>query len=275
VFLGTGAPNPDPERFGPATAVVVDGVAYIFDAGAGVTRRANAAAQRHAIPGLAPAQLAHLFITHLHSDHTLGYPDLWMTGWIMGRVAPLEVYGPPGIAAMTEHLREAWAEDLAIRIHGLEHEDEAKSHVTVHEIEAGVVFTDERVKVTAIPVHHGTWAHAFAYRIDGPDRSIVITGDYAPPTDTIAAACNGCDVLVSEAYSASGRTKEKPDWQAYLAAFHTSTLELGALATAAKAKRVILTHWVNPKAVPAKTMLDEIHTKYAGPVTIANDLDLE
>src|SRR3989442_9544038 len=93
VLLGTGTPAPDPERSGPATAIVVNDAAYLVDLGPGVVRRAAAAYQK-GIAALAVDKLLTVFITHLHSDHTVGYPDLIVTTWVQGRGAPIKVYGP-------------------------------------------------------------------------------------------------------------------------------------------------------------------------------------
>src|SRR5258708_2371258 len=95
VMLGTGTPIPDPDRMGPSLAIIVDSVPYFFDAGTGVVRRA-AAAQRAGVGGLTMPALQRVFLTHLHSDHTLGLADLIFTPWVQGRKVPLEVYGPPG-----------------------------------------------------------------------------------------------------------------------------------------------------------------------------------
>jgi len=270
VMLGTGNPLPDPDRSGPATAVVVDDTAYLFDCGPGVVRRAAAAAKKHGLPALEPARLHHLFITHLHTDHTLGYADLMFTPWVVGRDTPLQVYGPPGTAAMTDHLRAAYAEDLAVRSEGLERAEGAAAIPDVHEVAAGMIFQDARVRISAFPVHHGSWAHAFGYRIEAPDRTIVITGDYAGSEDAIIAACAGCDVLVSEGYPSQILDRE-PGRRAYMHAFHTSAVELGALATRARAKQVVVTH--RRSGIPDQILLDEIRRGYAGPVVLANDLD--
>lgn len=138
----------------------------------------------------------------------------------------------------------------------------------VHEIEPGLVFHDAHVRITAVSVHHGTWAHAFAYRIEGSDRTIVVTGDYAPPVDAIVAACDGCDVLVSEGYPSRLADGERG---LYLRPFHISTLELGALATKARAKAIVITH--RRRDVTEAVQLEEIRRGFAGPVTFANDLD--
>lgn len=147
VLLGTGTPRADPDRMGPCAAVLAGGEAYLFDAGVGLVRRAaEAFAAGH--EELEPKRLARVFLTHLHSDHTLGYPDLILTPWVLGRERALEAYGPPGLQEMTDHLLAAWAEDIDVRIHGAEGNPPEGVRVEVHEIPAGYVYRDGRVTIT-------------------------------------------------------------------------------------------------------------------------------
>ena len=115
VLLGTGTPAANPDRSGPATAIVVNDTAYLVDFGPGVVRRASAAASSRNLPALQPTRLRVAFVTHLHSDHTVGYPDLIFTPWTLGRRVPLEVYGPKGLKAMTANLLEAFRVDIDTR----------------------------------------------------------------------------------------------------------------------------------------------------------------
>src|SRR5215211_1762959 len=115
VILGTGTPNADPDRSGPSVAIIVNDTPYIVDFGPGVVRRA-AAAHRRGIKALAMPKLTRAFVTHLHSDHTVGYPDLIFTPWVLERETPLEVYGPRGLKAMTDHILKAYREDIRIRL---------------------------------------------------------------------------------------------------------------------------------------------------------------
>jgi ribonuclease BN (tRNA processing enzyme) len=147
VLLGTGMPRPDPAASGPATAIVVGSRVFLVDAGPGVERQLAAAHLTISGPEAT-------FITHLHSDHTLGYPDLILTSWVMGRRQPLAVYGPPGLQHMTDDLLAAYAEDIDIRTNGLEHETPGGYRVTVHEIRPGVVYDSAGVRVTAIARPH-------------------------------------------------------------------------------------------------------------------------
>ncbi len=149
VMLGTGTPNADPDRSGPAVAVIVNGQSYLVDCGPGIVRRA-AAASRQGVPGLEMPKLRMLFLTHLHSDHTLGLPDLIFTPWVLGRTEHLVVYGPRGTSDMTKNILAAWKKDIEVRTEGLEHGNRTGYLVDVHEIEPGVIYKDENVTVTAI-----------------------------------------------------------------------------------------------------------------------------
>ncbi len=272
VVLGSGNPNADPDRSGPAVAVIVNGHSYLVDCGPGIVRRA-AAATRQGVPGLEMRNLTTLFLTHLHSDHTLGLPDLIFTPWVLGRSEHLAVYGPRGTADMTKNILAAWKKDIEVRSEGLEHANSTGYLVDVHEIEPGVVYKDENVTVTAFAVKHGSWDEALGYRFQTPDRVIVISGDTSP-ADSIMKACNGCDVLLHEVY-ASGPNSEmdSPQWRAYFKAFHTSTTELAAIATQAKPKLLVLYHQMF-HSVPEGEMLQEIRSHYAGAVVSAHDLDV-
>jgi len=115
VLLGTGKPIPDPDRSGPATAIILGDSAYLVDFGPGAVRRAEAALLECGIKALEPGNLKVAFVTHLHSDHTAGYSDLILTGWTSGRDTPLEVYGPTALKAMTEHILEAYRLDIETR----------------------------------------------------------------------------------------------------------------------------------------------------------------
>ncbi len=226
VMLGTGTPNPDPERSGPAVLVLVGGTAYLVDAGPGVVRRAAQAA-RGGEPAAAPGRIGTAFLTHLHSDHTVGLPDLIHTGRIDGRTAPLEVYGPPGTSAMVGHLTAAFAADIDSRERGLEPPKGDWWRARGHDIGPGVVHRDSAVVVRAFAVPHANWPLALGYRFEAGGRSIVISGD-ARPSEAVVAACGGCDVLVHEVYSAERWRTRPVEWQRYHADAHTSTVELAA-----------------------------------------------
>jgi ribonuclease BN (tRNA processing enzyme) len=272
VMLGTGTPNADPDRFGPSVAVVVDDTSYLIDFGVGVVRRA-AAAERSGIQALAATSLTRAFATHLHSDHTLGLADLILTPWILERPVPLTLYGPRGLRAMTRHLVAAYADDLRIRTRGGEPKHGYDPRlVNVHEISPGIVYRDGLVTVTAFAVPHGAWEQAFGYRFQTPDRTIVISGDTGADSH-IEDQCRSCDVLVHEVYSEAGFAKRPPEWRAYHSRYHTSTRQLGAIASRARPGLLVLYHQLIWSSTEDE-LLKEVRSGYDGMVVSAHDLDV-
>lgn len=273
-LLGTGNPNPDPLHQGPAVLILVDDIPYLVDFGPGVVRQAAALTEYYGGPlaELHVAELKTAFLTHLHSDHTAGYPDLILTPWVMGRDQPLTVYGPPGLTAMTEHLLEAYRADIEYRLFGLEPAMDLGWQVITTEIEAGPIYDDGLVQVEAFPVCHGTWPHAFGYRFVTPDRTIVISGDTAP-CNNIDKFARGADLLLHEVYFNEGFARRNEEWQAYHKTHHTSTSELGRIAAEAGPGLLVLYHtlfWGGSEA----EILAEIGQHYDGPVVVGRDLQL-
>lgn len=281
VLLGTGTPSPDPDRSGPATAIIVNGVPYLVDFGPGVVRRAAAASQQKGVAALSIVNLKTAFLTHLHSDHTAGLPDLILTPWAVGRNAPLHLYGPKGLKGMVSHTLQAYRDDIAIRLKDKVALGQAGSaegiRVHAHEIGPGIVYRDENVTVTAFLVRHGDVPEAFGYRFDTPDRSIVISGDTAP-SQSVVDHCRGCDVLIHEAYSLLNYDAVSAAYQKYRREHHTSSRELAALANRAKPGLLILYHRASPGAVgkpnPEEAVLEELQRDYRGAVVTGHDLDM-
>jgi ribonuclease BN (tRNA processing enzyme) len=292
VLLGTGTPVPDPERSGPATAIVVDGSAYLVDFGPGVVRRAKAAVLDRGITALEPANLRVAFATHLHSDHTAGYSDLILTGWTAGRRTPLEVYGPTGLQSMTEHILQAYRIDIETRTNsgGDQRGNPEGWKVNSHEIKSGVIYKDANVTVTAFPTKHAM--DSYGYRFDTPDRSIVISGDTSPTEETIKA-CSGCDVLIHEVRTLELFSKLPEERRSFGAKNHTTSEQLAALATKAQPGLLIAYHaWIasGPSIVPSgeqpvvlttgkfhsspDVLQKEIASRYSGHFVIGRDLDV-
>lgn len=279
VMLGTGTPIPDPERSGPATAIIVDSVAYLFDAGAGVVRKAAAAGMRGVAafaprtPNGQPApKFDRIFITHLHSDHTLGLADAIFTPWIQGRATPVDIYGPPGTAHLVDGILDAYSEDIAERTHASGGPSATGWKSVVHEVTEGEVFRDSRITVTAFEVPHADWKHALGYRIQTPDGVIVLSGD-ARPNDVIEKECRGCDVLIHEVYSDSGFAKLPQTRQKYHAHAHTSATELGDVASRAKPGLLILYHQLFFGSSDEK-LVSEVKSHFSGRVVSAKDLEV-
>ena len=274
VLLGTGTPNAEPDRSGPAVAIVVNDTPYIVDFGPGVVRQATAMAPSNggSIAGLEADKLAYAFLTHLHSDHTLGLPDLLLTPWVLERDRPLELFGPEGTESMANHILKAYDADIKYRLYGLEPANDQGWRVNVHTIKEGLVFEDDNVKVEAFPVRHGTWPNAFGYRFTTPDRVIVISGDAAPDA-TLEEYAKGADILIHEVYSVEGFQRRDPYWQKYHSSNHTSSHELGELASRTRPELLVLYHilfW----GASEDTVLEEVREKYTGKVLLGNDLDV-
>jgi ribonuclease BN (tRNA processing enzyme) len=278
VMLGTGTPRPDPARSGPATALVVNGTPYLVDFGPGVVRRIAAAYDRGIDAfGFAAANLTTAFLTHLHADHTAGYPDLILTPWILGRRRPLNVYGPKGLRAMTRHVLKAWEIDIEDRVTGIDRLPRGGCRVIAHEIAPGLIYADRKIRVTAFPGRHGDLA-AFGFRFETPDRVIVMSGDTAP-TPSLAEHCENCDVLIHEVYSEQTFERVSPKWQRYRRTHHTSSTQLAALATRVRPGLLVLYHRSNAGGVKMlldaeERLLREIRRLYRGRTVAGHDLDV-
>src|SRR4051794_8880174 len=191
-LLGTGAPPPRLDRFGPSTLIEVGEQKFIFDAGRGAMQRLNQL-------GIPFGAITGMFLTHHHSDHLVGFPDLWLTGWIGrpwgGRKVPLEVWGPEGTKQMMEHLTGAFAVDIRVRRRNYPSEG---VQLVLQEIGEGVVFDREGVTVSAFKVDHGGEdLPAFGYRVDYGGRAAVLSGD-TTFNENLIDHSRGVDVIVHE-----------------------------------------------------------------------------
>jgi ribonuclease Z len=212
------------------------------------------------------------FLTHLHSDHTVGYPDLILTPWVMGRDEPLEVYGPEGIAKMTEHILSAYQNDIKYRLYGLEPANDQGWRVIAHEIKEGKIYEDNNVRVEAFLVNHGSWPNAYGFRFNTPDKVIVISGDTAPG-ENIVNYSKDADILIHEVYYQKGFEGKDKFWKTYHSRNHTSTYELAEIANKAKPGLIVLYHILFWGATD-EDLLNEISEKYNGKVVVGSDLDV-
>jgi ribonuclease Z len=271
VLLGTGNPNPDPHHSGPALAIIVDDTSYLIDAGPGLVRQAATLVTNlgRDFSALKTVNLKKLFLTHLHSDHTIGYPDLILTPWVMGRTEPLEVFGPEGTQKLTQHLLKAYQEDIHYRLFGLEPATHTGWKVNVHEISEGRIYSDKNLKVDAFLANHGNWPNAYGYRFQTPDKVIVISGDTAP-CKNILEFSKGADILIHEVYYHAAFTQLDKKWRIYHACHHTSTLELANLAQKTQPGLLVTYHTLYWGATD-QDILGEIKSIYNGAVSIGED----
>lgn len=270
ILLGTaGGPSPKRGRAAPASVVLVDGVAYVVDCGNGVARQM-------VLAGVELNRIRHVFITHHHSDHNADFGTLLLLAWAAGLSIPVDMWGPPPIAHMTDLFLQMSAPDIDIRIAD-EGRPPLQPLIRAHDLrEAGVVVKDERVAVRCAVVHHPMVPTALAYRIDGPDRSIVFSGD-TTRVDSLIALARGADVLVHEvmypdAYAgqAAGNARSIAK---HILESHTPVEEVGKIAQEAGVKTLVLSHYVpdnNADAEQAWLPLARRHFK--GEVIAGRDL---
>lgn len=271
VLLGTGSPFADPNKSGPALAIIVNNTSYIVDCGPGVVRRASQAKEL-GFPSLEAAQLKTLFITHLHSDHTIGLADIILTPAVLDRNAPISIFGPEGIKKMTENIMSAYKEDIDMRINGLEKGDAIAYKAYAHEIKEGQIYNDSNITVTAFKVQHGQWENAFGFVFQTKDKKIVVSGDCTYSENLIKYA-KDCDILIHEVYSDTGLKKRTQRWQAYHSTFHTSSYQVADIANRVKPKLLILNHQLAFGST-LQSILDEVKSKYNGKVVNGADLDV-
>jgi len=264
ILLGTGFPRPDPARASASTAIVAGDNWFVVDAGRGATMRI-------AGTDLNYAKLKAVFLTHLHSDHTAGLPDLFDTSWQFGRkTVPFELYGPPGTKHLAHAMLEFFAEDIHLRRDLVEKHPAAGATIRTHIVREGVVYDDGDVKVTAFEVDHKPVPYAFGYRFDSHGETVVISGDTRPTPNLIRYA-KGADVLVLEAYLPEFFDKvDKPDVAARLKSYHTSADEAGEIAAAAGVKTLVLTHLIPGNA--DETFRERAAKKFKGTIVVGRDL---
>ena len=283
VMLGTGTPNPIPERSGPCVALVIGDSSYLVDAGPGLVRRAEEA-NRMGIGALEASNLKRLFLTHLHSDHTAGLADLILIPWVLERKEALQVYGPKGTRSMCDHLLRAFEIDIDARMNGLEKANKEGIETLAVELQGeGLVYEDEKVRVEAFLVDHKPF-DAYGYKFITRDKTIVISGDTVPSENLVRHA-EGCDVLVHEVYSSQGIKRRDEKWYKYHTNVHTSSIDLGKIAAKVNPKKLVLYHqlFMNlpeedgtrlAEHEREQQMIYEIRENFQGEVISAKDLDI-
>ncbi|MGH2563919.1 MAG: MBL fold metallo-hydrolase [Ginsengibacter sp.] len=262
-LLGTGTPLPIMERFGPGILIQAGSKTLLFDAGRGCLQRLRQL-------NVGYDTIDAVFFTHLHSDHIVGFPDLWLTGWLVSqRKIPLLVFGPEGTRQMTDYLRKAYEFDIKIR----EEDDKASpegSKLLTTDIEEGGVYEKDGVKVIAFLVDHYPVVPAFGYRIEYGGHSVVLSGDTRYSENLIKNA-KGTDLLVHEVVIAPD-TLKKSDPKYNILAHHTTPEEAGKVFTAVKPKLAVYSHISRLYGYPASEILKRTKANYSGDTVLGEDL---
>lgn len=270
VLLGTaGGPTPRGDRHGPSQVILVDGDAYVVDCGSGVARQLFRA-------GVPFSALRAVFVTHHHSDHNADLGNLFLLGW-SGLQRPVLVCGPPPLGSMMRCFFEMNRYDIELRTVD-EQRPPLESFVELREFAApGVVYEDERIRVTAALVDHPPVEHAYAFRVDTPDRSIAISGD-TTPCDRLVALARGADVLVHEALYVPGveqlvRHNNARALREHVLRSHTSTADVGSVAERAEVPLLVLSHLAPSSDLVSDEVWEaEAQKGYSGAVRPGRDL---
>ncbi len=259
LMLGTGTPLPYPHRSGTSIAVIVNETPYIFDAGDGAFH-----AMGKEMPYFGQSRVKgftlnneaanKLFITHLHSDHTLGIPAFILGGWTLGGTTAKNIYGPPGTRELVEGILQAYRRDIDYRVYSPTQKNDTGWRANAHEIsKEGLAYEDDNVKVYAYKACHGLWPFPISYRVETPDRVIAISGDTIADCDGIRKASKGADILLIEGITHASPAKGRDAWPQnktipipqQKAMMHSTTKEIAALANEVKPKLLVTYHEQN------------------------------
>jgi len=265
-LLGTGSPPPVMNRFGPSILIEAGDKKFLFDVGRGAIQRlVQTKTKWQDVDGV--------FFTHLHSDHVVGFPDVWLTGWLVspGRNRPLEVWGPPGTEKMMSHLVQAFEFDIGFRIS----DDKARPEgvvINAHNINPGVAYEQSGIKITAIKVDHAPVEPAYGYRIDYNGRSVVLSGDTRTSENLIRAA-EGVDLLVHEVVSPETfyRAGVNPERTKSVIAHHVTPEQAGEVFARTKPRLAVYSHMVQP-TVTNDDLIPGTRKTYDGPLEVGEDL---
>lgn len=262
-LLGTGHPEPLIDRFGPSTLVEAGDQRILFDCGRGAMQRIYQIDKN-------ASDLDKLFLTHLHSDHTTGIPDLWITGFLYHRnIKPLKIWGPKGTKHMMEHLEKAFTVDLKSRSvfvpnTGLE--------IITHEIDEGFIYNVNGLKITLFNVPHLTRIKepCFGYRLDYGGRSVVISGDTRYSENLLKYSRN-VDLLVHE-IAALPLNDDVADRFNRVVTVHTGPEEAGKIFSQLNPRLAVLNHVALFHDVTGEEVMERIKSHYDGPVLMGKDL---
>ena len=275
-LLGTSTPNPLPDRFGPSTLVEAGSERLLFDCGRGATIRLWQVG--------VPLGTVKVFLTHLHSDHTVGIPDLWLTGYLNqpygGRQDPLRIWGPKGTAEMITNLRKAYEADIQIRRASAGTSTvltDEQVGIVGEDFAEGTVYQSNGVRVSAFKVKHANIEDAFGFRVDHKGRSVVISGDMAPNENFIKHA-KGADVVIHEVGVARPELLERrPEMRRMLVTHHSSPEDAGRDFAQIKPKLAVYTHYSRLRSdeippVEISEIINRTRTVYSGPLEAGEDL---
>lgn len=266
-LLGTGCPQVDPDRMGPANLVRAGGRALLFDCGSGVTQRLVQAGARG-------AEIDALFLTHLHSDHVVDFHQLLVSSWHQGRARPWKVFGPPGTIGFVERSAALWKPELDIRVAHENRPNTGGLEVEATEYADGQAFRGGGVTVTALKVNHDPFPETYGFVVEQDQLRLVMSSDTVmwPP---LIAAARGADLLLHEVFI---KREMRPDPEHRpqatidaVASYHTLSSEVGRVAAEADVGMLVLNHFV-PTRFDRPTLVAEVRAHWPGALVLGEDL---
>ena len=266
-LLGTGCPQVDPHRFGPASLVRARGRSFLVDCGSGVTQRLLGA-------GCSGAELDAVLLTHLHSDHVVDLYQLIVSSWHQGRDRPQRILGPAGTRAFADATMEVWRREREQRIAWERRPSTAALELEVVEFEEGMVFEQDGLRILAFEVDHRPVQPAFGFRFETAGCRVALSGD-TRVCDNLVAFAKGADLLVHECFiheeMLARRGRRADQGLRNVAAYHTLSSAVGKVASRAVARMLLLNHFV-PADFDREALLREVAADFAGPIVVGEDL---
>lgn len=275
-FLGTGAPRPSTERYGPSIYVEAGDHKILVDAGPGMRERLFEAGGFDAISGV-----DHVIVTHLHFDHTVSISSAWLSGWLFGRRVPLRVQGPVGIANMMDHIKQAYQWDIDYRV--MVGVPKAGTELIVDEVSDGVIFDQDGLKITAFQVEHmpielpsgrlmGLRGETLGYRIDYKGHSVLFSGDTrSTARSEINKIGEGVDLLIHEVQVPSPGATPEANLANVSLSVHSTPEQVGKVFARTKPKMAVYSHII-PPGTTAEDLERDTKPFYEGPLTVAHDM---
>ena len=268
ILLGTGYPMPQIKQFGPSTCIEIGEEKFLFDCGRGAEIRLSQIGRDYTC-------ITKLFLTHLHSDHTVGIPDVWLTGWNnCPRTEPMQVWGPTGTKNMMEHLQKAYEYDIHIRRDIDEKLNPEGAKIITREYNEGVIYYQNDIKITAFEVDHGPVKPAYGFRIDYRDYSIALSGD-TRPTENLLKYCKGVDLIIHEAICPDWFRDHRPGFSEKqiqaVVDHHTTPEQAGIIFKSISPRLAVYSHIENEPASKSELMTST-RKNYDGPLIVGEDL---
>lgn len=275
-FLGTGAPRPSTERYGPSIYVEAGDHKILVDAGPGMRERLFEAGGFDAISGV-----DHVLVTHLHFDHTVSISSAWLSGWLFGRRVPLRIQGPAGIKDMINNIKYAYQWDVDYRIMvGVPKEG---TELIVDEVSDGIIFNEGGLMITAFQVEHmpiniasgellGLRGETIGFRIDYKGHSVLFSGDTrSTEKSEINKFGEGVDLLIHEVQVPSPGATPEANLANVSLSVHSTPEQVGHLFAKTKPKMAVYSHII-PPGTTAEALERDTKSFYDGPLTVAHDM---